>query len=92
MYSFDYLKRIYEKIKENDIEYFNNIYYKNLNKNLKNIIIYEDLNENNILFESIIINNIDNKIEKKIKNIYIICPLIFIISFILSFKQFINMI
>ena len=55
MYSFDYLKRIYKKIKENDIEYFNNIYYKNLNKNLKNIIIYEDLNENNILFESIII-------------------------------------
>ncbi len=88
MYSFEKLLLLYNITSNSDD--FKKHYIDNLSVNLtKNI---DNLDETNYLLNFIIINSIHYKIEKYIKKIYIICPLIFTYTFIYGFKQLIYMI
>ena len=88
MYSIKELTIIYNNIYKNDIKYFEKEFIYNLS-DCKNINI-DDNNKKLIIF--IIIKNIHNKIENKINIIYYICPIVYTLTFLLGFKQFINMI
>ena len=88
MYSRKQLKIIYNNIYKNDINYYKNEYIYNLSNHT--YINIDDKNKKLIIF--IIIKNIHNKIENKINIIYYICPIVYTFTFLLGFKQFINMI
>ena len=89
MLTFNKLVFLNKIILNNFLCYFENTYIKNLkyNKNLDNLN-----NNNEILFNFIIINYIHYKIENYVKYIYILCPIVSIIVFLSGFKQLINII
>lgn len=84
MYSIDELNILYDNIKNNDLEYHNNIMIcKNIDEKIENT----NLNKH---ISNIIINKIDNEInDYKPSNIYYIIPTISILLFISGISQLI---
>lgn len=80
MYKFCDLVSLYNNISNNNPDYFKNKY----------ILNNEEINKDRIIIYHI--NNKMNIIKSGNNFIYIYIPLVFIVSFILGFKQFIYMI